>query len=536
MHVVLFALNASYVHTNLAIRCLAEPLLAAGHQVTMLEYHLKDRKDAVLHALYQANADVYGFSVYIWNRDQILSLAQDLKTLRPQCRIICGGPEVSFAEESFFTRYPFVDEVIRGEGEEVFPRLLNQPPQPHTFHTGTPYADFVHTGIHYTQNHLPNGGIVYYESSRGCPYRCAYCLSAVKTLSGEKIRAKSAECTLAQLSEFEAFENIRVIKFVDRTFNFSPQRAVEIWDALRSDKYTKHYHFEICASLLNEAAFAILAKMPAGKIQFEIGVQSTNPKTLEAVDRHDQPQTVLANIRRLYEMGNIHIHTDLIAGLPYEDFARFGQSFDALFGNCHQLQLGFLKLLPGSPLAAHAPEYAYRAQKDPPYEILENRFLSYEELTRLHAVDRIQDRFVNSGRFARAIRRWMDTEPSAFAAFCAFADKLAQNPASISQIAAYEALYQFALARIPQAAQAFFHDALALDFLQWETGPLPQCIRVEPIQEPALRHAILPHLKSVFPNLQPSALFFCRLSSTPGKVTVVDRKQHLVTEIPEPIC
>ena len=342
MKIALVALNGSFSHTNLAIRCLRDALEQKGFPVTLSEHTVKDRTAHVLEALYRIDADVYGFSCYVWNIEGMLSLAESLHALLPKARIVLGGPEASYAVERF-TDLSYVDAVVCGEGETVMTELCSlwrEGKEAARVLYGLPADNDLPSGILYRTDES-TGRLLYYESSRGCPYNCAYCLSSAT----RGVRMKSVEQTL---SELEAFEHLpgkgQIIKLVDRTFNADVKRANAIWRALLEDRFTKTYHFEICATLLDEESFAILSRFPKGKIQLECGLQSTDPETLAAVSRHVDPVRVLENVRRIHRMGNIHVHLDLIAGLPYEDYDRFARSFDDAYGSSDMLQLGFLKL------------------------------------------------------------------------------------------------------------------------------------------------------------------------------------------------
>ncbi|MBO5274245.1 MAG: DUF4080 domain-containing protein [Clostridia bacterium] len=472
MKIILFALNAAYIHTNLAIRALRKPLDAAGFEVRVIEGALKDRRDRMLASLYEERADVYGFSCYIWNLREMLSLACDLKSLLPACKIIFGGPEVSFEDEPFLDAHPFIDHLIRGEGEDALTSLctdLAEGKAALRILDGRPYSSFDHAGILYDDSR--RGQMVYYESSRGCPYRCAYCLSS---LSGS-VRAKSAEVTLAELEEFEkSCPDARIIKFVDRTFNFDRERARIIWRGLREERFTKTYHFEICASLLEEEDFAILASLPKDRIQLEAGVQSTNPNTLRAISRTDDSEAVIASLKRLMSLGNMHIHADLIAGLPEEDLASMRRSFDMVYGSCHMLQLGFLKLLKGSALRENAEKWGYRYMSEPPYTVLANDFISFEELMILHHIDEVVDRFSNSGKFAKSLNYLVQKSSSPFdlfrelGDFCADIQKLGQRDA-------HERLAAFAQSR-GLLDEAYLMCA-RFDWLSGESAPLPSILR-----------------------------------------------------------
>lgn len=261
---------------------------------------------------------------------------------------------------------------------------------------GTPQS--LHPGIVYEDGEDLTGRLVYYESARGCPFRCSYCLSS----RTEGIRAKPADMVVADLRRFEG-RGVRAVKLVDRTFNFDRARANAIWRAFLGEDWQGEYHFEICASLLDEESIAILAQIPLGRVRLEVGLQSTNPATLAAVNRHIDPGKVIAVLERLHRESAVHLHLDLIAGLPYEDFARFGKSFDDAYFCCDVLQLGHLKLLHGTALRRDAEKYGYLCAVQPPYAVLQNDWLSYAELRRLDAVADLLERYRDSGRFTAAL-------------------------------------------------------------------------------------------------------------------------------------
>lgn len=476
MKIVLFSLNASRVHTNLAIRCLAESLKQSGFdEVILIERTEKDNRNDTLSALFRENADLYGFSTYIWNVEAHLKLAENLKKLLPQSKILFGGPEVSYHNEAWLDDHPFIDHLIRGEGEDAIVTLC-QSEKPSRILDGGVYQGFLTAPVPYHSEGDYHGNILYYESSRGCPYACAYCLSSLHTTP--RVRAKSAEETLKDLSYFESFGDLRIIKFVDRTFNFDKKRAMTIWEALLSPSYTKNYHFEVCASLLDEECLSLLKRFPKGKIQLEIGVQTTNPEVLAAIHRNDDTMQVLANLETLMTFGNMHIHADLIAGLPGEDYASFAKSFNNLYGKCDMLQLGFLKLLNGSPLMAEKEKYGYITTIEAPYEVLKNNAISFDEINRLHHIEAVLERFSNSGRFSRAMQVLTDgrTPFSLFEALAAYLP----NPSLISQREAYSTLLAFEKSLGHSDRIERLKDALALDFLLNEQGHLPPTLDYYP--------------------------------------------------------
>ncbi len=470
MKAVLFALNGSWVHSSLALRCLRTPLERAGFEVVLIENTLRDRFSHVLERLVRERAEVYGFSCYIWNWEEMQKLGRALHEVLPNAKILLGGPEVSFATERF-AEEEWIEAVICGEGEEALPELVKK------LEAGLPHARVIQApparvmqdeGILY-RNGEDGGGILYYESSRGCPYRCAYCLSSAT----EGLRLKSAEQTLADLEAFERLDgSCKIIKFVDRTFNADISRANAIWQALLSPRFTKHYHFEVCASLLNEESFKILSQFPKGKIQLEFGLQSTCGETLAAVSRHIRPEAVIGAVRRIYEMRNIHVHLDLIAGLPYESYARFARSFDEAYGCCDLLQLGFLKLLYGTELREKKEEYGYRCLPSPPYTVLESKWISYDELQRLSHIAEVLERYLESGRFSHALWYLTPLMSSPFAFWEGLTDELAELDArplqKISQPDAFRYFLNYAQKALPAADANRLRDLLAADFAEHE--------------------------------------------------------------------
>ena len=478
MKVVLFALNGSWVHSCLALRCLREPLEREGFEVVLIEHTLRDSTSHVLERLYRERADIYGFSCYIWNLTEMLTIGQTLHSLLPESRMILGGPEVSFATERF-DRMPWIDAIVCGEGEAAMPRLCRAIREGRDFDRilegGCPDT-MRDEGILYRTGE-GNGSILYYESSRGCPYSCAYCLSSAT----KGVRMKSTAQTLADLEAFEGIEgDCKVIKFVDRTFNANVSRANEIWQALLSPRFTKHYHFEVCASLLNEESFEILSKFPKGKIQLEFGLQSTNPQTLAASSRHIKPDEVIAAVKRIYQMGNIHVHLDLIAGLPYETYERFARSFDDAYGCSDLLQLGFLKLLYGTRLREKQEEYGYRCLPTPPYTVLQSHWISYEEMQKLHHIAEVLERYLESQRFCHALF-YLDAQmPSPFAFWQGLAEYLAQTDErplqKISQPDAFRYLLQYART-LPWVEEQTLKAMLCADFAQHEHKNPPSFLR-----------------------------------------------------------
>ena len=470
LRVVLFGMNGSFSHTNLAIRALRAPLEREGCSVTLIECTLKDRTAHVLERLVREDADVYGFSCYIWNLEQMLLLSHALHDVLPKARIVLGGPEVSFATERF-DGMDWIDCIVCGEGEEAMATLCRAFSQnrfvPRIL-APTPSDSLMQDeGILYRDGD-ESGGILYYESSRGCPYSCAYCLSSAT----HGVRMKTVEQTVRDLEAFERLDvKAKIIKFVDRTFNADVRRANAIWEALLDERFTKTYHFEVCAALFNEESFELLARFPKGKIQLEMGLQSTNPQTLAASSRHIDPVRVLENVKRIRKAGNVHVHLDLIAGLPYEGYDRFAESFDAAYGCADLLQLGFLKLLYGTELRERMEEYGYRCLSSPPYTVLKSRWITYGELQRLSHIAEVLDRYLESDGFVHTLWYLTPLMKSPFRFWEGLCDFLAQADGRplqrISQPDAFRYLLEYAKT-LDGAEESTVKQMMRADFAQKE--------------------------------------------------------------------
>ncbi|MBQ8509670.1 MAG: DUF4080 domain-containing protein [Clostridia bacterium] len=520
----LLALNSSYTHTNLAVRCLTKALCAHGFAAGFGEFNLKDQRRRILEALVNAKAEVYGFSSYIWNIRELLSLAADLKAVRPDAVIFFGGPEVSFDTDELLASHPFIDHILVGEGESAVVTLaetLARGEVPPRVIDGGVYAGFPEQGMVYTPEEMRGSGarMLYYESSRGCPFRCAYCLSS---LSG-KVRAKPADVTLAELAEFETLDaDIKVIKFVDRTFNFDRERAKAIWRGLLDKRFTKCYHFEICAELLDEESIEILAAFPKGKVQLEIGVQSINPDTLAAVSRRTDTDRLLAVIERLHSLGNMHIHADLIAGLPRETMETFAAAFDALYGRCDMLQLGFLKLLRGSALRRDAESFGCVYSAEPPYTVLATDSMSFADLSLLHDIDDLSERFGGEG-FQRGRALVMAREQSPFAVYQRLAEgfrKAGLRVRELSQPRAYEAFFSL------MGGGRELAEALCADWLCTQKTPPPAFdgLGLRRVQDDDARRAFIDWAEEAGEVCFAPALEVWR-----GSVTLIaDRRSQLV--------
>lgn len=436
MEALLVALNAKYIHSCLAVRLLRR---TAGASVELYESNINIPAKAHFRALFEraAKGAVIGFSTYIWNVETVTWLCSVLKKTRPDITLLLGGPECSGGAERLLEASG-AHYAISGEGEAPFAAFLAfmrgegtaadvpglwykaEGLWAHNAEAETPMETlaFAYEGEDLT------GRTAYYESSRGCPFRCAFCLSA-----GVKLRQHPAARAWRELTRL-ADMGAKQVKLVDRTFNADPPRAREIWGALIRDFGGKpiNFHFEIAAQLLSGEDFAILERAPKGLFQFEIGIQSTNPETLREINRSGNTPAIFGAVRRLVAMGNIHVHVDLIAGLPHEGFERFGQTFDAVFAlNADALQLGFLKLLPGSDLRERADELGIVYDDKPPYAALKTSALPTEALLRLGRLERAFVRTWNE-RFHATMRVLLEGFPSPFALFCALGDAWEDAP------------------------------------------------------------------------------------------------------------
>lgn len=433
---LLTAINAKYIHSNLAVYDLKAYTTEYADKVEVAEYTINQNQQDILQNIFEKKPEIIAFSCYIWNIDYVMSLAADLKKVLPGSVIMLGGPEVSFDAISRLKKHEYIDIIIRGEGEKPLLSYLRW------YYggegslaeiKGLVYRD--KAGIY--QNDLNElmsmdegifpyqdikeltNRIGYYETSRGCPFSCSYCLSSIE----KKVRFRSLEKVKEEL-QFFLNERVPQVKFVDRTFNGNHEHAFAIWEFIgEHDNGITNFHFEIAADLLREGDFELFKCFRPGLIQLEIGVQSTNKKTLEAVCRQTNLEKLRSAVAKVHQMGNIHQHLDLIAGLPYEDYESFRKSFDEVFAmKPDQLQLGFLKVLKGSHMKEAEQEYELKYSQKPPYEVFSTKWISFEQLIRLKVVEEMVETFYNSGQFSASLRMLLSNYDSPFECF----DKLGQ--------------------------------------------------------------------------------------------------------------
>ena len=436
MKIFLTAINAKYIHSNLAVYSLRAYAKDYQDQIVIGEYTINNRVDYILEQIYKAKPDVLCFSCYIWNMDYVEELITEYHKLCPEVPIWVGGPEVSYEVETFLAEHPQVTGVMIGEGERTFKQLCRY----YVNRTGsleeirgiafrdqdsgktifTPVQEPMNmSDIPFCYDHIENfeNRIIYYESSRGCPFNCSYCLSSID----KKLRFRDIELVKKELAFFIE-KKVPQVKFVDRTFNCRHDHAMEIWRFVKEhDNGITNFHFEISADLLNEEELALIHDMRPGLIQLEIGVQSTNEITIREIHRTMKLELLKDIVRKIQGGENIHEHLDLIAGLPYEDYATFAKSFDEIYAlKPNQLQLGFLKVLKGSYMYEHAAEYETVYHAKTPYEVMKTKWLSFDDVLKIKQVEEMLEVYYNSGQFEITMKVMEPLFESAFAMFQGF--------------------------------------------------------------------------------------------------------------------
>ena len=460
MKILLAACNAKYIHSNLAVYDLKAYSSDYDEHVILREYTINQPKDEILKDIYSSGADVVCFSCYIWNISFVRELIRDLVKILPKTAFWAGGPEVSYDAEKFLTEMPEMTGVMVGEGEKTFHDLLEfyidgkdslEEISGIAYRTGD---KIIHNGwrelmdlsaIPFVYEHLEKfeNRIIYYESSRGCPFSCSYCLSSID----KKLRFRDLELVKKEL-QFFLDHRVPQAKFVDRTFNCKHEHAMTIWKyILEHDNGVTNFHFEISADLLREEEMELMSQMRPGLIQLEIGVQSTNPETIRAIHRHMDLKKLEHCVNRVHSFRNIHQHLDLIAGLPYEDYDTFHQSFNDVYQmKPDQLQLGFLKVLKGSLMQKEAEVYGIVYKEKEPYEVLSTNWLTYGEVLKLKMVESMVEVYYNSGQFWHTLEYLVPFEKDAFTFYeklGSFYEKKGYSEISHSRMRRYEILLEY---------------------------------------------------------------------------------------------
>lgn len=483
MNVVLSTLNSKFIHSSLALRYLKAYGEAHGQAYDIVEYTINMPVLHILSDITEHDIDVLGFACYIWNIEMTLHVVDMVKAVRPDIKIVLGGPEVSFTADDLLERCPNIDYIVQGEGEEAFHALVT------ALQLGNDGLDPVIPGVRgrrdgsilgsleavevsdlssipfpYTEEDMEDleHKIIYYESSRGCPFSCQYCLSGNKNT----VRFFPQERTLEELQWF-IDHGVKQVKFVDRTFNCAPHHHRPLMEFMRDSDTDMNFHLEMEPELMTEWETNILCETPPGRIQIEVGVQSTHKKTLDAINRYNDWPYIQKSIRPIIQAGRTHVHMDLIVGLPHEDFNRFGQSFNDLFSlQPHALQIGFLKLLKGSGVR-RMREYKYVADPLAPYEVLSTHVLPYDDVRFLKYFEDVFERFYNSERFRTTFgyigQQLIHGETDAFTYFCDMTRawlKEGNHKVNLKDIDQIEFLYRFFLAK---------GDTIAAELLQYDT-------------------------------------------------------------------
>ena len=432
MKILLAACNAKYIHSNLAVYDLQAYAAEYADHIVLKEYTINQQKDDIMRDIYLEHPDVVCVSCYIWNVSFVKELMADLTKILPDADFWAGGPEVSYDAEKFLTENSEFKGVMVGEGEETFKELagyyVEKNPQDLKDMTGICYRDgdqIIHNGwrqimdlssipfIYKDLSEFKNR-IIYYESSRGCPFSCSYCLSSID----KKLRFRDTETVKKEL-QFFIDNKVPQVKFVDRTFNCKHDHAMAIWKYINEhDNGVTNFHFEISADLLREEELQEMSTMRPGLIQLEIGVQSTNPDTIKAIHRTMDFEKLKGIVDRIHSFGNIHQHLDLIAGLPYEDYDSFRHSFNDVYAlKPQQLQLGFLKVLKGSHMMEMCREYGIVYKTQEPYEVLSTKWLDYDHILKLKTVENMVEVYYNSGQFQNTLEYLEGFFPDAFSIY-----------------------------------------------------------------------------------------------------------------------
>ena len=489
--ILLVALNAKYIHSNPAVYCLKTYAVSYQDQIEIAEYTINQQTDDILRDIYRRKPDVIAFSCYIWNITMVVELVESLAQIMPEIPLFLGGPEVSYDAQTMLKKYPALTGIFIGQGETSFQKMvayyidgignLNQidglvcqgqetvwiDEEDDALEDFVAFSDypFLYGDIE-SGNPLPTefeNRILYYESSRGCPFACSYCLSSLD----KRVRFRNVEKVKQEL-QFFLDNKVKQVKFIDRTFNVRRSHAKAIWQFLKEqDNGITSFHFEIGADLLKEEELELLSSLRIGQIQLEIGVQTTNPDTLIAIRRKTDLERLKQNVICLQKNRNIKLHLDLIAGLPYEDLESFRRSFNEVYAwQPDELQLGFLKVLKGSAMYDKKEEYGLCYKTAPPYEVLSTNWLSYADVSLLKGVEEVLEMYYNSRQFVHSLRFLHHFFPNAFAFYEALAtyyEKQGYQVSSLNRLQRYEILEKFSKEYLTMEQQNVLQELLIYD-------------------------------------------------------------------------
>lgn len=480
MKFLLTAVNAKYIHSNLAVYNLEAYAIKYKDQIEVAEYTINHSASEILKGIYQRKPDAVGFSCYIWNISMIEDVMRELHKLLPGLDIWLGGPEATVRAGELLAEFPFLTGIMTGEGEETFRQLmeyyveesrpLSQVQNLVFWEKGGirrnpvgPLLDLSSVPFPYKNLENLKNRIIYYETSRGCPFSCSYCLSSVD----KKLRFRNMSMVKKEL-DFFLKEQVPQVKFVDRTFNCNQERALEIWTYLKEhDNGVTNFHFEAAADLMTEEELKLIRSMRPGLIQLEIGIQSANQDTIKAIDRVMDLEKVKKVTKAIHESKNIHQHLDLIAGLPYEDFASFADSFNQVYRlKPDQLQLGFLKVLAGTRMGERAEEYGICCQSRPPYEVLFTKWISYEEMLQLKSVEEMVEVYYNSFQFTHSmafLEPYFQTPFSLYLTLGEFYEKQGLFGRMPNRMERYETLIRFAAGFLSRKELEVFQEYVTYD-------------------------------------------------------------------------
>lgn len=477
MKFLLTAINAKFIHSNPAIyslrACVGEKLQP---YVELAEFTINESLESILEGIWKRQPEVIGFSCYIWNWKLIREILTELPKILPDTEIWLGGPEVTYDGPGLLAEFPQVTGIMVGEGEVTFREVLEQYLRETEtagksveerfgqipglclasgYTAARDLTDLTTLPFLYENMEPFTNRIIYYETSRGCPYRCSYCLSSID----KKVRLRDISVVKREL-QFFLDQNVKQVKFIDRTFNCDHKHAMEIWQYIyEHDNGVTNFHFEISADILREEEIALLNRFRPGLAQLEIGVQSTNPETIRAIHRAMDVERLERIVAAIHRGQNIHQHLDLIAGLPYEDYESFGRSFDRVYGmQPEQLQLGFLKVLKGSDMHDNAEKYGIRYLEQPPYEVLYTNWISYGEIRRLKRIEEMVELYYNSGQFTHTLPVLEKAFPGPFAMYEALADHYQEKgyfTNSPARAYRYQILLEFASLKDPENREIY---------------------------------------------------------------------------------